>query len=450
MRKMDSRIISQQEGCITFEVDPSLPRAKGHLHYARSGKEISKDAVKNNSMTESEPIIRATSLDDKPLFFLGWDVCFRLFVKAYAEHRPVVITPDMIWLLICQGFSHHINLNPEKFRNLLVSHDGKMDIVVKRDNGGNYNNEDIDSLVSEFSKQVAENTKGTIASDLVANFSTTGPVERITSQITLLDAVKPYFEFIHLDCICGIPYIKLKGTPEDWQSMIERIHQFDRFGLKWWTTKLEPILKEFVAAAMGHPEETFWRSIVKKLRPDELIWRSCIPDDLKPTEIDGWILTFFPYCQKGRTPGKVSIEETLLPETVTVPFIHRIVNNIGEVIQDEPLEMTAGFMGVRENPKTYELTPVMGWVISNAEEEKDIRAKWEEKVEKGPLVMRISRVPETLKGFKHIHSLDLEFVGPVDLPTWMDEINIDILTIRGKLSKDEKAAIRGRFDYVRF
>ena len=107
-------------------------------------------------------------------------------------------------------------------------------------------------------------------------------------------------------------------------------------------------------------------------------------------------------------------------------------------------------MGVRENPKTYELAPVMGWVISNAEEEKDIRAKWEEKVEKGPLVMRISRVPETLKGFKHIHSLDLEFVGPVDLPTWMDEINIDILTIRGKLSKDEKAAIRGRFDYVRF
>ena len=64
--------------------------------------------------------------------------------------------------------------------------------------------------------------------------------------------------------------------------------------------------------------------------------------------------------------------------------------------------------------------------------------------------MRISRVPETPKGFKHIHILDLEFVGPVDLPTWMDEINIDILTIRGKLSQDEKAAIRGLFDYVRF
>ena len=27
---------------------------------------------------------------------------------AYAEHRPVRLSPDMIWLLICQGVAQHV------------------------------------------------------------------------------------------------------------------------------------------------------------------------------------------------------------------------------------------------------------------------------------------------------------------------------------------------------
>ncbi len=447
---MSNHIISQQEGCITFVVDADLPKPKGHLTYARKPEDIAKYAIKDGRMTEDDPQILATSFKDKKLFDLGTDVCFKTFVRAYAEHRPIVITPDMIWLLICQGFSYHINLDPEKYRDLLVSHSGKQDIVVLRNTGDQYNQEDVEFIVSEFSKQITDYTKGTIASDLVCIFSTTGPLESLVSTITLMDVVKEYFEFIQYDCICGIPYIKLKGTPADWASMIERIHQFDPFGLEWWTSQLEPVLQEFVEAANGNTKLSFWRSMVKKRRPDEIVRKTCIPDGPAPTKINGWILKFFPYWQKGRTPEMVSIEDSLLPETVTVPFIHRYVDDCGNLVKDDHLEMTAGFFGVKEDPENYELSPVMGWVISRADSEQKIHDALAKDVNGYGLSLRISRVPEALRAFKHIESLELDFIGPVELPSWMDEIDIGRITIKGKLTKEERAAIKKRFKRVWF
>lgn len=44
--------------------------------------------------------------------------------QAYADHRPFVLSPDMIWLLISQGFARHINANQESMRNELVDFSG--------------------------------------------------------------------------------------------------------------------------------------------------------------------------------------------------------------------------------------------------------------------------------------------------------------------------------------
>ena len=447
---MNLDIISQQEGCITFVVDADLPKPRGHMYYPSKAISIARRAIKDSRMTDADIEILATSLGDNKLIDVGRDVCYQTFVRAYAEHRPIVITPDMIWLLICQGFSYHINLEPEKYRDLLVSHSGKLDIIVYRDTGGQYSEEDVELIVSDFSKQITEYTKGTITSDLIANFSTTGPMERLVSQITLMDVVKEYFEFIHMEGICGIPYIKLKGTPEDWESMLGRIHQFDKFGLEWWTAKLEPILREFVKAAKGRPKASFWKSIVKKYKPGMLIGRGCLPEGPSPTKIDGWILKFFPYCKDGRTPDKVLNDESLLPETVSVPFKRRRVDDNCNLIQEDCLDFTAGFFGVHEDRDTYELTPVMGWAISKAESNQDIQKALAWGASRYGLSMRVSRVPEALREFNRIESLDLDFVGPVELPSWLDEIDIDSITIRGQLTEEEKEAIKKRFKLVIF
>ncbi len=51
---------------------------------------------------------------------------------AYAQHRPLTFSPDMVWMLICQGFAKHIDLNGEALRHYFVQHKGKKSINVER------------------------------------------------------------------------------------------------------------------------------------------------------------------------------------------------------------------------------------------------------------------------------------------------------------------------------
>ena len=52
---------------------------------------------------------------------------------AFASHRPLVLSPDMFWLLIAQGFAQHIDQNAEAYRAQFVNHQGKKAISVRRD-----------------------------------------------------------------------------------------------------------------------------------------------------------------------------------------------------------------------------------------------------------------------------------------------------------------------------
>ena len=45
---------------------------------------------------------------------------FNGMYQAYSQHRPFVLSPDMIWLLICQGFAQHVNNNSDDLRKYFV------------------------------------------------------------------------------------------------------------------------------------------------------------------------------------------------------------------------------------------------------------------------------------------------------------------------------------------
>ncbi|MBC8138507.1 MAG: DUF4419 domain-containing protein, partial [Fibrella sp.] len=54
-------------------------------------------------------------------------------LTAFNFHHPLVLSPDMIWLLIAQGFALHVNANAEAMRHRFVAHEGKKDILIFRD-----------------------------------------------------------------------------------------------------------------------------------------------------------------------------------------------------------------------------------------------------------------------------------------------------------------------------
>ncbi|HEY2585505.1 MAG TPA: DUF4419 domain-containing protein, partial [Tepidisphaeraceae bacterium] len=131
---------------------------------------------------------------------------------AFHGHHRLAISPDHIWLLICQGFAAHVNANAERLRHKLVSFEGKQRIdVVREDFVKGAMENPWEEVFPEFVEKLRDYL-GDTADLLTPRFSTTGTVEVAACQITLMDAVKAYFEYGFYSG-CGIPGVTLEGTP---------------------------------------------------------------------------------------------------------------------------------------------------------------------------------------------------------------------------------------------
>jgi hypothetical protein len=208
--------------------------------------------------------------------------------RAFMDHRPLCLSPDVIWLMICQGVANHINANAEELRPRIVRHGGKISIHVRLDDfvKGSPENPWAEAI-EEFTGKVQEHL-GTAFDLFQPTFTTTGPVERAAAGVVLLDAMRSYFTY-DMETLCGIPAITLEGTPEDWQTIADRAEQFAFLDLEWWLEPLRGVLRQFVAAAEGKVAGSFWKSLYK------------YHDESGGPIITGWISTLFPYLVDGRT-----------------------------------------------------------------------------------------------------------------------------------------------------
>ncbi len=299
------------------------------------------------------------SFKNRSLVDGGENPFFSMVCLAYAEHRPIVLSPDIMWILICNGFSQHVNRNPDRFRDYLVSHEGKKALEI-------YTTTETTTAqkVELFAALIGENTKGDLDELLTCNFSTTGMVERMVSQITLMDAVKPYFEFVERMAGCGIPCVTLEGTPDDWKLLREKTRELGNYGVKAWTDRLDPILKEFVAASEGKPNVEFWWDMAIKGRPLDFHLKSdgCIPL-YDGTKFDGWFLEFIPFDLSGERPEKIAYGHDLPTVMTSVPVTQHIEDVSGNIIQTNYLEVRAGIVGLTQDVETKTLRPEIGWLV---------------------------------------------------------------------------------------
>ena len=443
----ECKILSRTDGSITFEVDENLPAPKKteiDKYRVRPGSEIAQSILSRYEIPKGKEGIIATSFQDEKITSEGPDVLFQAMLNAYANHRPLVLSPDMIWLVISQGFSHYVNEHAEELRDKLVSHDGKVDLVVQSGQDLLTNkNVDWDGIFNQFEQQLAANTKANIAKTITADFTTTGRTERIASQITLMSAVKEYFKYVVGYTVCGIPSITLQGTVTDWEKVLKKTQALEQFGMGWWTKQLEPILEEFVKAASGHPNSKFWKDIVMQDRPDRLRGGGC--SDETPTQLDGWFLKLFPDVEKKTVPLTVPHNQGMKSEQVRVPFKYVIEDPQRVVLKTYDMEMIAGFVGVEEDKQTYALTPKIGWVVRRGNEEEDAIAKITNITRQDYYILPAEEVMPILQKIKHAEYLQLSFKGKVELPDWMDDMQIDHFTIYNDITADEEKALKKRF-----
>lgn len=430
---------------VKFLVDEVFPRPSEMLHCIYDSEEIEKFINQEKQGADYHCI--NSSFRGTRLAYLGKDTLYQCIVKAYASHRPLILSPDMIWLVICQGLSKYVNDHSEECRDALVSHDGRMSLLVKTEQ--DLRNPDVnwESLLGKMLSEVANNTKGEFVSSVDMQFTTTSVNEHIAIQTTVMDIVKPYFEFIFVRMICGIPYIRLLGTPNDWQKIKTNSAILNRFGLDWWYNDLAPILEQFVNASNGIVNTKFWKSMVQK-KQDRLFDEGggCVP--FGHSKINGWCLKLFPFTEYGRTPSVVEAGHGLLPEFVKVPFkfVQHFPNGDENVFN---MELCSGFVGVEEDPIDHALCPKIGWMVSEKPSVEE-NIEWLNRRLDYCRKIRVKKVPEILREMKHIRTLNLTFIDDVVLPDWMDELEIEDFTIIGRMTKETKAMIKKRFPNVNF
>ena len=174
-----SKVLKHTKKSITFVVDEDLPAPKQEFTMM-SSKDLSSRIISKKNIPSVDHKVVKTSFEGEKLCYLGEDNFFKCVVQAYADHRSLVLSPDMVWLLIGQGFSRYVNAHSEELRDKLVSHQGKMVLRVEKNNDVlNPAKGDWAQLLNDFSACVAEHTKGEVADMMTANFSTTGMDERI-------------------------------------------------------------------------------------------------------------------------------------------------------------------------------------------------------------------------------------------------------------------------------
>ena len=156
-------------------------------------------------------------------------------LAAYKGHKSITLSPDIIWLLIVQGFSYHVTANKEQLRSMFVSFEDKKKLEVVRENmtPQSATPKDWIGITDEFVQKMSENTKGNITTTLEPRFSTTNQISHTAGMISIMSALKHYFEY-HVDMeICGFPSITIEGTVEDWESIQQRVMDLSKYSLEW-------------------------------------------------------------------------------------------------------------------------------------------------------------------------------------------------------------------------
>ncbi len=286
----------------------------------------------------------------------GFNPFFDAVHRAFDKHYPLKFKPDSIFVMINQGFAAAVNASPEAYRQHFVQHEGKKTISIYRPDfkvGDPQNN--WPSCFADFSREIKGHIGDKNHGRFTAEFSTTGEVSRVVSQIVLMDVVQSFFKFM-VETDCGIPTIELEGTTADWKKLRDHVKGLKDYGpdLNWWLDAILPIMDQFVAATQGNVDQAHWESMYKYQGMSG------------SHSIDGWLAKLLPFInvwgKQEKNPLLVGggersgIDASQLPSGLsTVPF----------EFDGAPYQFIGGHTAIIQE-KDGTVRPGFGWAVRPA------------------------------------------------------------------------------------
>ena len=368
---------------ITFQVEKGLKPSKNLLVsnnikiilnklFSKRKKIINKRG-QTEFTRENEPMeILNYKFDtnEKEFFNTGKQSLIQGLILAYKNHFPITVSPDMIWILILQGYSRFMDKFPELVREKYVNFEGQKTLFINRYGlpVNKATEKDWDGIIDECVEQIGEYTGEEIISNLQSDFTTTNAATLLASQASIMSAMKHYFKYEVAMGGCGISYINLEGTLEDWKKIKSKLEFLSNFGLKWWTKHLIQIIENIIKTKKFYDKNkkidselvNFWKTMIRIKDKN---------DEYEPDIINGWIIKFIPDLSENIPKLFDEIfARDVEDEIISCPLkiIEDMSNGLKTIYN---CDIASGFFGMTQDKKTLSVKPVIGYTIVVDEKE---------------------------------------------------------------------------------
>jgi hypothetical protein len=293
---------------------------------------------------------------------------------AYLHHFPIVINPSHFWLMILQGFSKHMEVgaNSERNRDKFVNFKGQKNIGIET--GMNLFTASDEHWIS-FIEKLLDETNENLNKDgqyflnlLKKKFSTSTRESEVANNVTILSSFKKFFVYT-MAGTCGISKIRIEGTTEDWDLLLNKIDEIEKLDneLYFWTKELKYIIQKIIDTLETKvPDINFYKNIVQNTDKST---------ECKPDLVNGWIIKFIPYDCTGKkcnfdSPDFNGLSVDEIPSQITsLPFNLKNINKKGQ-IKNYNAEIYSGFFGIKQDKETLAIRPIVGYAIVEVKDKK--------------------------------------------------------------------------------
>ena len=193
-----------------------------------------------------------------------------------------------------------------------------------------------------------------------------------------MSTFKNFFEYEEMGFTCGIPYIILEGSLNDWENILNKLKFLSKYN--FYIKHMEKVIIEIINTKKGNIDLEFWSKIIMETKIKEKEYNPCIFDSFHEVEnfyITGWILNFY-------NKMKIKKEDIsdLISEIVEVPIKITKINNFNNN-KIKKCIIKAGIRDIKQDPNNYEVEPIVNYEFSFDENQEEIENKEENENKRG-------------------------------------------------------------------
>jgi hypothetical protein len=279
--------------------------------------------------------------------------------SAFADHIGYELTPDQLWYMIVDTIACAVNLSPSVYSHLLDPTwvEGKKKTVKVRNDNQTRNGEWLTSI-GLFENKLKEFIPHQTQSFFTPSFSTSNQFTHLSNLLCLMDAGSTFYDYV-VSTRCGVEAISLKGTAEDYETILGNLDWVEaNFGqdLGYYLSKIKPVLEIIISTIKTkNMDQEFWGNIVKI----DNLYGSGNPN------FNGWLGYFTGYtCQEGKKVLKSDQKYFDNWSTSSVPTHITVVPFIWDYYGTEyKMQFMGGPLGVSYNNSF--LAPEFGIAVSS-------------------------------------------------------------------------------------